>query len=274
MVKYNLHLQNTIATMAGQVAGAMAAPALANANAANAQVVAQAAGNVDRFRPAAPPKYGNKKNDADVRQWLPVIEDYLRTAPNADYIRLASFYLEGGPRSLSTSLVSEAYKAAHARAEPGNPRQFFRQTLEANYGLQDLNQKYWDTWNSLRQGPSQDITEYNINFQQTLTDLAGHVTRRRTGEDREVSCWPPVRRTCATQPTSDRRPNKTSTSPTVKVAKNFRIFTVLRRVLLQYLFCTSDSGMRAQTAVFNGPSARAELQHYPTVRQNRPGCPG
>jgi hypothetical protein len=53
--------------MASQVAGARLAAALANANAANAQAVAQAAGNADRFRPAAPPKYGNKKKDTDVR---------------------------------------------------------------------------------------------------------------------------------------------------------------------------------------------------------------
>jgi hypothetical protein len=41
--------------------------------------------------------------------------------------------------------VHEAYKAAHGGAEPPNPRQFFRETLEANYGLQDLDQKFWDT---------------------------------------------------------------------------------------------------------------------------------
>jgi hypothetical protein len=58
-----------------------------NQAAANAQAVAAAAGNVDRFRPAAPPKYGNKKKDADVKQWIPIIEDYLRTAPDANYIR-------------------------------------------------------------------------------------------------------------------------------------------------------------------------------------------
>jgi hypothetical protein len=46
-----------------------------------------------------------------------MIEDYLRTAPDADYIRLASSYLEGGSRSLWTS-VYEAYKAAHGGAEP------------------------------------------------------------------------------------------------------------------------------------------------------------
>jgi hypothetical protein len=34
--------------------------------------------------------------------------------------------------------VYEAYKRTNGGAEPPNPRQFFRQTLEANYGLQDL----------------------------------------------------------------------------------------------------------------------------------------
>jgi hypothetical protein len=47
--------------------------------------------------------------------------------------------------------------------------------------LQDLDQKYWDTWNSLRMGPSQSVrTEYNVDFQQALTDLAGHVTDEQT----------------------------------------------------------------------------------------------
>jgi hypothetical protein len=88
-----------------------------------------------------------------VKQWIPIIEDYLRTAPDADYIRLASSYLEGGPRSLWTS-VYEAWKAANGVAEPPTPRQFFRDTLENKYGLQDLEQKYWDTWNALKQGAS------------------------------------------------------------------------------------------------------------------------
>jgi hypothetical protein len=161
MVKINLRLQATVGQLAGQVQAAT--------------VAAQAAGNVDRFRPAAPLKYGNKKQRGHVRQWTPMIKDYLRTAPDADYIRLASFYLEGGSRSMWTS-VYEAYKAAHGGAEPPNPRQFFRETLEANYGLQGLDQKFWNTWNSLKQDPSQDIAEYNVEFQQALTDLAGHVT--------------------------------------------------------------------------------------------------
>jgi hypothetical protein len=161
MVKIHLRLQVTVSQLAGQVQAATAA--------------AQAAGNVDCFRPAAPAKYGNKKQSVHERQWTPMIEVYLCIAPDADYIRLAFSYLEGGPRSLWTT-VYEAYKAAHGRNEPPNLRQFFRETLEANYGLQDLDQKFRDTWNSLRQGPSQDISEYNVKFQQALTDLAGHVT--------------------------------------------------------------------------------------------------
>jgi hypothetical protein len=125
--------------------------------------------------PAAPPKYGDKKKGEHVGHWILVIEDYRRTAPDADYIRLASSYLEGGPRALWTN-VYEAYKRANGGNEPPNPRQFFGQTLEAKYGLQDLDQKYWDTLNSLRMGPNQSITEYNVDFQQALTDLAGHVT--------------------------------------------------------------------------------------------------
>jgi hypothetical protein len=107
MVKINLRLQATVGQLAGQVQAAT--------------VAAQAAKNVDCFRPAAPPKYGKKKQSGHVRQWTPMIKDYLGTAPDADYIRLAYSYLEGSPRSLWTS-VYEAYKAAHGGAEPPNPR--------------------------------------------------------------------------------------------------------------------------------------------------------
>ena len=78
MLKYNLRLQGLVGQLTDQVAGAQEETAqAANAAAANAVAQAQAAGNVDRFRPAAPPKCGNKAKDAKVRQWLPVIEDYL-----------------------------------------------------------------------------------------------------------------------------------------------------------------------------------------------------
>jgi hypothetical protein len=86
---------------------------------------------------------------------------------------LASSYLKGGPRALWTN-VYEAYKRANGGNEPPKPCQLFRQTLEANYGLQDLDQKYWDTWNSLQTDPNQSVTGYNVDFQQALTDLAGH----------------------------------------------------------------------------------------------------
>jgi hypothetical protein len=109
---------------------------------------------------------------------------------------LASSYLEGGPRALWTN-VYEAYKRANGGAEPPNPRQFFRQTLEANYGLQDLDQKYWDTWNSLRMGPSESVTEYNVDFQQALTDLAGHVTDKQVKIEKTVQVCSMTGDSCA-----------------------------------------------------------------------------
>jgi hypothetical protein len=154
MMKINLRLQATVGQLTTRVNQAQGHVAAANAIARHTQAVAHGAANVDRFKPSAPPKYGDKKKGKHVGPWIPIIEDYLRTAPVADYIRLASSYLEGGPMSLWTN-VYEAYKRAHGGNEPPNPRQFFRETLEANYGLQDLDQKYWDTWNSLRMGPRQ-----------------------------------------------------------------------------------------------------------------------
>jgi hypothetical protein len=100
MIMINMHLQATIGALTGRVGAAQAAAAAANQAAANAQAVATAAGNVDCFNLAARPRYGNKKKDAEVKQWIPIIEDYLRTTSDANYIRLASFYLEGGSRSL------------------------------------------------------------------------------------------------------------------------------------------------------------------------------
>jgi hypothetical protein len=155
MLKINLRMQALVVQLNTRVNQAQGQVAAANAIARQAQAAAHGAANVDRFRPAASPKYGNKKKGEHVGHWIPVIEDYLRTAPKAGYIRLASSYLEGGPRALWTN-VYEAYKRANRGNEPPNPREFFRQMLEASYyGLQDLDQKYWDTWISLRMGPNQ-----------------------------------------------------------------------------------------------------------------------
>jgi hypothetical protein len=164
MLKINLRLQATVGQLTNRVAQAQGQVAAANVLARQAQAAAQGAANVDRFRPSAPLKYGDKKKGEHVGHWIPIIEDYLRTAPDADYIRLASSYLEGGPRTLWTN-VYEAFKRANGGNDPPTPRQFFRETLEANYGLQDLDRKYWDTWNGLKMEPTQSVTEYNVDFQ-------------------------------------------------------------------------------------------------------------
>jgi hypothetical protein len=101
------------------------------------EAAAHGAANVDRLRSAAPPKYRDKKKSEHVGHWIPDIEDYLQTVFDADYIRLASSYLEGGPRALWIN-VYEAYKRANGGNEHPNPRQFFRGTLEAKYGPQNL----------------------------------------------------------------------------------------------------------------------------------------
>jgi hypothetical protein len=109
------------------------------------------------------------------------------------------------PRHGRGGTARQAHKRAHAGAEPPNPRQFFRQTLEANYGLQDRDQKYWDTWNSLRMGPNQSITEYNVDFQQALTDLARHVTDEQVKiEKYRAGLQHDLRQLCITSPAGTR----------------------------------------------------------------------
>jgi hypothetical protein len=100
MLKINLQMQALVVQLNIRVNQAQGQVATANQIARQAQAAAQGAANVDRFKPAAPLKYGDKKKGEHVGHWIPVIEDYLRTAPDADYIRWASSYLEGGPRAL------------------------------------------------------------------------------------------------------------------------------------------------------------------------------
>jgi hypothetical protein len=90
MVKYNLRLHAMIGNLADKVGQEQVVAAAANSAAVNAQAIVHATGDADRFRLAAPPKYENKKKDAIVRLWLPVIENCLRTAPDANHIRLVS----------------------------------------------------------------------------------------------------------------------------------------------------------------------------------------
>jgi hypothetical protein len=117
---------------------------------------------------------------------------------------LASSYLEGGPHALWTN-VYEAYKRADGGNEPPNLREFFRQALEANYGLQDLDQKYQDTWNSLKMGPNRSITEYNVDLQQALVDLAGHVIDEQVKiEKYRAGLQHDLRQLCRTSPAGTR----------------------------------------------------------------------
>jgi hypothetical protein len=102
MLKINLRMQALVVQLNTKVNQAQGQVAAANTLARQAHAAAHNAANVDRFRPAAPPKYGNKKKGEHVGHRIPVIEDYLRTAPDVDYIRLASSYLEGGSRALWT----------------------------------------------------------------------------------------------------------------------------------------------------------------------------
>lgn len=135
-------------------------------NNANAQATARA---------SPPTKWENKESGPNIRQWLLLIEDYLRDTANAEYIRIASSYLNGKPRSYWTSQW-EVYQAQHpAPPYPVNARQVFREIMERGYGLRTPEQSYWDTWNKLSQG-SGSVDDYNIAFQQAMINLAGEIT--------------------------------------------------------------------------------------------------
>jgi len=165
--------QNRIQQLAAALNTANAAITIANANAAAAQAVATAATH-NVFKPANPPRFENKDKDMDVRRWLAVVEDYARDCPADQYLRIASSFLAGKPRSYYQSKYDE-HKAGHGDAEPPNPQQFFRETMINGYGLADQTQTYWDTWHNLRQLPNMDVNDYNIAFQQALTDLGDQI---------------------------------------------------------------------------------------------------
>ena len=143
----------------------------AQAAAQNAQNMANA---VAAAKASPPPKFENKEKDMIIRQWLPLMEEYLRDTPADQYLRMASSYLNGKPRSYWMSQY-EAYHTANANQEPPNVRQFFRDTMIRGYGLRTPDQKYWDTWNKLTQGTG-SVDDYNVAFEQALVDLAGQVT--------------------------------------------------------------------------------------------------
>jgi hypothetical protein len=54
-------------------------------------------------------------------------------------------------------------------------------------------------------GPSQSITEYNVDFQQALTDLAGHVTDKQVKiEKYRAGLQHDLRQLCGTSPAGTR----------------------------------------------------------------------
>ena len=143
----------------------------ANAAAQNAQNAANAVGAA---KASPPPKFENKEKDLNIRQWLPLLEEYLRDTPADQFLRMASSYLNGKPRSYWMSQY-EAFHVANPGMEPVDVRQFFRDTLIRGYGLRTPEQSYWDTWKKLSQGTS-SVDEYNVAFEQALVDLAPWVT--------------------------------------------------------------------------------------------------
>src|SRR3569623_563034 len=189
---------NRIATLNNALGRAQTQIAAANANAI--------------ARAAAPSKFENKETGPDIRQWLPMIEEYLNTTPNADYLRIASSYLNGKPRSFWMS-TWEAWQAANPGAYPGsanpgpfvgNARAFFRETMIRGYGLRTPIQSYWDTWNKLSQG-SKSVDEYNVEFNQAIVNLREEITDEAVKIEKYRSgLQPDIREMCRTSPTGQR----------------------------------------------------------------------
>jgi hypothetical protein len=76
MLKINLRMQALVVQLNTIVNQAQGQVATVNTLSRHAQAAAHNAANVDRFRLAAPPKYGDKKKGEHVGHWIPVIEDY------------------------------------------------------------------------------------------------------------------------------------------------------------------------------------------------------
>ena len=142
-----------------------------------------------------------------------MIEEYLSATPNADYLRLASSYLNGKPRSYWISQW-EAWQAANPGAYPGNAanpgpfagnaRQYFRDIMIRGYGLRTPIQSYWDTWNKLSQG-SKSVDEYNVEFNQAMVNLREEITDEAVKIEKYRSgLQPDLREMCRTSPTGQR----------------------------------------------------------------------
>jgi len=150
----------------------------AQAQAAAAGAQAAVAGQGAKMSP--PPKFENRDKDPNIRQWLPILEEYLADTPDAQYLRFAVSYLGGKPKVYWVSQYA-AWQAANPVPQggvpyPPQPRQFFRDTMIRGYGIRDPQQSYWDAWNKLKQGADQSVDQYNVQFQQALADLGDQIT--------------------------------------------------------------------------------------------------
>jgi hypothetical protein len=168
--KNHLRTSQLLKAMAQQLSESKADAAATRA-AADAAIAAQAqqAAQVSKseaIKPRAPPSYENKEKDLPIQKWLQIVESYLAECLDKDYLRNASSFLAGKPRSFWQSKYDPPID---------NLVEFFREVMLSAYGLKDDVQRYWDTWNKLHQKAGKDISEYNIAFEQARTDLTDEI---------------------------------------------------------------------------------------------------
>ena len=171
--KVNARTLAALEVMQQQLVESRAEAAAARA-AADAAIAAQAnqVNHSEAHKPKPPPSFENKEKDLSIQKWLPVVENHLSQCADKDYLRVASSYLGGKPRSFWQSKYDLRLKEG---TPIENAPEFFRETMLAGYGLKDEVQTYWDTWTKLRQGPGEHISDYNIAFEQARTDLADEI---------------------------------------------------------------------------------------------------
>ena len=151
--KTNLRTAEYLKLMAQQLSESKDEAAAAKAEAAAARLAADAAvagqaqqaaqvNKSDVHKPKPPPSFENKEKDLPIQKWLPVVESYLEGCPDKDYLRNASSFLGGKPRSFWQSKFDLRLKSG---PPIDNPSEFFREVMMSGYGLKDDVQGYWDT---------------------------------------------------------------------------------------------------------------------------------
>lgn len=175
MKKSNERTQYLLGQLNNQLQESKAETAAARA-AADAAIAAQAnqvnLHSEAAHKPKPPPSFENKEKDLEIKKWLVFLENHLTTCPDKDYLRIASSYLGGKPRSFWQSKLDMRLKDPNPIADP---KVFFRETLISGYGLKDETQSRWDAWHKLRQASGEDISVYNVAFEQARADLAEEI---------------------------------------------------------------------------------------------------